>query len=140
MATFVDYYGAYGVVDEEENPTYVVLKEKIISDCIAIVMPANSFLLNAFNERITQMIESGIMEKIFRTEAKKPEESQPVVLSIDHLLIWFMLWAGLLLIAGAVFVCEVIARKLPKIIKKSSKTSPGKGAWHTVNINQHPNR
>jgi hypothetical protein len=117
MATFVDYYGAYGAVDEE-NPTYVVLKEKITSDCIAIVMPANFFLLNAFNERITQMIESGIMEKIFRTEAKKPEESQPAVLSFDHLLIWFMLWAGLLLIASAVFVGEVLARKLSNFFRK----------------------
>jgi hypothetical protein len=99
------------------KPPYLVLKEKIISDYIGAVMPMNFFLFESYNEKIIQLTESGIIEKILRQKPEMQEESQPVVLSFDHLLIWFMLWAGFLGIASAVFVGEILVRKLPKVIK-----------------------
>jgi hypothetical protein len=112
-ATFTDYYGVLEIRNEEK-PTSVVLKEKISSDCIALRMPTNFYLFKAINEKITQMIESGIMEKILGKETEK----SAVALSIDHLLIWFKLWGGFLLVASAAFVGEILTRKFLCLIRK----------------------
>jgi hypothetical protein len=98
---------------------YLILKEKIISDLSGLYMTLNSILFKPFNKKIIQMVESGIMEKVLRQKIKEKEDDQPTVLCIDHLLIWFYLWGGFLLVAGAAFVSEVLTRKIQRIVKKS---------------------
>jgi hypothetical protein len=115
-ATFVGFGGIEYM--KEGNPTFVVLKDKIISDCMSFETTANFYLFNAFNEKITQMVESGIMEWVLRQKASKPEESEPVELSLDHLSIWFKLWAGFLLIASVAFVGEVLTQKILSFVRK----------------------
>jgi hypothetical protein len=69
--------------------------------------------LNALNEKVVQLQESGIMRIFYNNEAIKAvkEESDPVPLSIDHLSIWFKLWMGLLMVAVFFFVAEVLRAK-----------------------------
>jgi hypothetical protein len=110
-ALFTDTQGlAYfqKVIAPKEPPTYIVLKEKIISDYLGIEFPMNHFLFDAYNDKIIQMTETGILQKILEPEKHKPVASDdPVPLSLDHLSIWFLLWIGMLLITAFVFLGEV---------------------------------
>jgi hypothetical protein len=96
--------------------SFVPLKEKIISDYFVIMEQSRHFFLDVLNDKIVQLHESGIMGKLI--EIPKPMEnisnSDPVSLSLDHLLIWFQLWLILLLIAACFFFAEVLAGRCKK--------------------------
>jgi hypothetical protein len=76
---------------------FIPLKEKIISDYVVIWLQYRHFITDVLNDKIVQLHESGIMAKLM--EIPKPKEnisdSDPMPLSLDHLLIWFKLWLGL---------------------------------------------
>jgi hypothetical protein len=111
-------------VEDKEPQPYVLLKEKIISDYVGVLMQTNHFLFDAYNENIVRMTESGIMQKITEEQLPKPpEDDQPTVLSLEHLLIWFKVWIGLLLITSAVFIIEFVNAKIQKRQWLSSKTA-----------------
>jgi hypothetical protein len=101
--------------DDKEPPTYVLLKEKIISDYVGILMTTNHFLFDAYNENIARMVESGIMEmKVGKERPQSSDEVDPTVLSFEHLLIWFEVWIAFLLITSAVFTIEFVRGRFQK--------------------------
>jgi hypothetical protein len=67
-------------------------------------------LSEGYLNKINQLVESGIIEKMisYLKPSNRPEDEGHVALSIDHLLIWFQLWAGLLLIAVLFFLLEFL--------------------------------
>jgi hypothetical protein len=102
-------------VEDKEPQPYVLLKEKIISDYVGVLMQTNHFLFDAYNENVVRMTESGIMQKIIEERKPKPfEDDQQIALSFEHLLIWFKVWIGLLLIASVVFIVEFVNAKIQK--------------------------
>jgi hypothetical protein len=95
---------------------FVVVKEKILSDLEGIFLQPKSFIFDSYHDKAVQLVESGIVEyNLAKSKSKKQVKSSgPVALSIDHLLIWFQLWAGLLLVAVLFFLAEVLSRKFQK--------------------------
>jgi hypothetical protein len=107
------------------NSTYAVVKEKIISDFSGIFISTDSFLCEGFLDKIMQLVESGIIENImsYFKPKEQAKDDDPVVLSIGHLLIWWQLWAGLLLVAFLFFLLEILMPRIAKVMmKKGTKT------------------
>jgi hypothetical protein len=103
---------------DPENSTFAIVKEKIITDFTGMLILINSFLCKGYLEKIMHLVESGIIENIMSNLKPRiqPKNDDPVALSIDHLLIWFQIWAGCLLTAVLFFLLLManIARLLIK--------------------------
>jgi hypothetical protein len=112
---------------DPKNSTYAVVKQKIFSDPTGISIYANSFLHQSYLDKIMQLVESGIIENImsYLKPRNLPKDDERVALSIDHLLIWFQLWAGLLLVAVLFFLLEILFVKTAKVwMKKNTENTP----------------
>jgi hypothetical protein len=103
-------------------PNFVVLKEKPVNEHVGLVMETNNILFEAYNDKIVQLVESGITDNIWKNLNKKTQKAEkrkpekPVALSLDHLQICFTVWGGLLLVAFVVFLAEdFIGRKKKKL-------------------------
>lgn len=110
------------------NVSWSLLEEKVISDQIGFVFPADHFFLETFNQKIAQMFESGISKVIIDYAKKysyredvivksfneKPEENSKTVLTLDHFAPWFYALFFLLLIATFVFIIEMIFGNVKK--------------------------
>jgi hypothetical protein len=97
-----------------KSSTYTIMKEKVISDYIGLMMPLNHFMFDVFNYKMIQLQESGIMQRLMKFSYPKANttEEDPVPLSIGHLLIWYQLWVALLLISTFFFFVEVLVSKM----------------------------
>jgi hypothetical protein len=84
---------------------YEILKETILSEYYGFGMGVNNFIFKPYTDKLAQLQESGIIERILRIfKPKKPITSDNrVALSLDHLMIWFKLLIALLLITFGVF-------------------------------------
>jgi hypothetical protein len=85
------------------------------------VFNSNDFILKAFNRRISQLVESGIIQKIIKDEAsyvKHIEDEEPPKLSLHHFENWLILCAILLVVSGIVFIGEFLSRKFEKTAKQ----------------------
>lgn len=113
------------------NLTWSVAEEKVISDMYGYFSDGDNFFFENFNRRIAQLVESGIVQcfvKFYRehdytdyTGEQKPaafsrhvEFESKVVLTMDHLLPWFIAFGILIMISCVVFVGEVILGKLKR--------------------------
>jgi hypothetical protein len=69
-----------------------------------------------------QLIESGIIDNILSYFKPKErfENDEPTQLTLDHLLIWFQLWMGLLSIAVTSFFFEFLMTKIGKIAMRKA--------------------
>jgi hypothetical protein len=108
-------------------PNYVILKEKIASEYYGFGIPVNSFMFKAYYEKVSQLQESGIIKWIHRkfNETKPIVNDDRVALSIDHLMIWFKLWIGLLLITSVVFLAEIWIGKCKAVLRSAKKKDVG---------------
>jgi hypothetical protein len=107
------------------NSSYAVVKEKVMTDVSGITLKTDSFLCEVYLEKINYLVESGIIDnlKSYFNPKKRSEKGDPSALSIDHLLIWFQLWAALLMVTVLFFLLEILMAKLAKIlIKKAVRT------------------
>lgn len=92
---------------------FAQLSERIISDHIGFVLPKHSFIFKAFNRKLNQLVEGGLIEKLTKSKVQiKPEESEPTQLSLDHLEIWFQTCFVLLCFAIFSFIIELVWKKL----------------------------
>jgi hypothetical protein len=90
---------------------YKKLQERISLSHISFLFRKNHFLFDVFDKKLSQMIESGLAEKIVN-EFESPfpplkEDSEPVVLSLHHLGTGFLICLLFLLASFVVFVLEV---------------------------------
>jgi hypothetical protein len=89
------------------NPT--TLNEKILSEYWGFGFSPKNFIFDSFNKIIVKLVESGISEKIIKDHKKEltPEiVEEHIVLTIDHLLIWFQIWLVCLILASFAFFLE----------------------------------
>jgi hypothetical protein len=110
---------------DPKNSTYAVVKERIFRDFTGLLIQKYSILRQSYMDKITYLVESGIIEKIKNSFNQRivPNDNEDVALSINHLLIWFQLWVGLLLIAVFIFSLEILMSKIAKVLmKKALKT------------------
>lgn len=99
---------------------YTQLQENIISDHFGFQFAVNNFIYNAFNRKVVQLVEAGIADrniKDFCSQcAPKEETSDPLILTHEHLGIWFLVWLGCLLLCFMCFLVEVaMPRKMQKL-------------------------
>lgn len=92
--------------------TFLSLKQKVISFNYGFLFNPHHFLFPIFNEKIQQMINGGLFNRLIVDwyenpwTLQKPEPQEPVVLTMNHLEIGFTIWMICLLICFAVFVIE----------------------------------
>jgi hypothetical protein len=79
-------------------------------------------LCEAYLDKVKHLVESGIIENMmsYLKPRKQFKNDDPVALSIDHLLVWFQLWAGLLLISILFFSLEILMAKIAKVLMKKA--------------------
>jgi hypothetical protein len=112
---------------------FTTLNEKVISDYAGLMIPLNHFMFNVLNDKIMQLQESGIMQKLFKSIYPKYNTiTDPVPLSLDHLLIWFQLWAALILISISFFFGEILVNKMLQIRRKRNGATNGGKSWNEV--------
>lgn len=106
-----------------------LLDQRVFSFHQAITFHRHSFFYSSFNKKIKQLKPSGVVNmlqyKIYKAEkmldqyriknSQKLEEKPPVVLTMDHLTIGFLIWIALLLMAFCIFVINFIIFWWPKI-------------------------
>jgi hypothetical protein len=103
---------------------FVILKERITSDYFGFGTSVNSFIFKAYGDKLSQLVESGIIEWILRGLKLSITKDEPVALSLNHLIIWFKLWIGLLLVASVVLSAELWIRKFQEALKEKGKRNP----------------
>lgn len=98
---------------------FTQLEERIITDHIDFAFYKNSFMYEAFDKKLVQMVEAGITERIvakYDSPYKYEEpEGGPVVLTLSHLGVGFQFWLVFLCISIASFVLELL---LLLVVKK----------------------
>ena len=91
-----------------------IMKEKIISDHLSFMIEDRSnFFHKLFNRKMQQLVEAGIARKIvadFTTVNFADGAGTPMILTLDHFEIWFVIWLYGLLVAFLVFVVEFLLR------------------------------
>jgi hypothetical protein len=96
---------------------FMKLEKSILSDHLALRFRNNDFLYGAVNRIVTQLLESGITDWIVKKESSityQEPSKDPVVITMDHLGIWFYLLAFLMVIAVVVFAFELAAGQVMK--------------------------
>jgi hypothetical protein len=76
---------------------------------------ADNFMFFEFNRKVVQFVESGLADEYvseFSSPRKVEEENGPVVLTFDHLRIWFCIYLGFLVSAILSFFAEFAVEKL----------------------------
>jgi hypothetical protein len=111
------HYQNLAAIDNKSN--FVVLKQKVISDFAGIFMEINNYMFDVLNDKVTQLVESGIIDKFLKTSNPPQDRNDPIVLSLEHLQTWFILWLGILLLAGFFFFAEVLFSKAQKYLKRN---------------------
>lgn len=119
-----------------ENASWSILEEKIISDQSGFLFPNEHFLFESFNEKIIQMVESGIANFIVNKEDRElfketanntvtrkiVPDDENTVLAVFHLGNWFFGLLIALSLAGTVFFIELIVAQL----RRNRKHQPEK--------------
>lgn len=91
-----------------------LLDQRILRFQHGLAFPLHHFLYPSLSEKVQQLITSGIIEqwetriKNHRYVIEKPPESEPAVLTMDHLEIGFQIWLAMLLIAFIAFLAEIV--------------------------------
>lgn len=103
--------------NEQQDPPYAILKEKIISDYVGMALEKNSFLFELINRKVVQVVESGLAQRImnnYRYIKKYTNDIGPTVLTLDHLYAGFFAWFVCVIVAISVFTCELCSFRKPK--------------------------
>lgn len=99
---------------DKERFQYVKLKENVITDYEVFALGRNSFLHDALNRKMFQLIESGIVKKLVdETENLANrfvnDDDGKVVLTLGHLSIGFQIWLLFLFVAFLCFLMELVS-------------------------------
>lgn len=115
------------VIESEGELRMKMMDRKVMSLLVGIAFYRNSFLHSSFNIKIKHVISSGILKKFSRFKAKYltkykkqnalkiGENSNPVVLTMEHLSVGFLIWIGMLLISFIIFVINFTNYWAPKL-------------------------
>jgi hypothetical protein len=97
---------------------FTMLDEKIMTNYRGFFFKPYHHIFKGFNRKTIQMFEAGIAQYLVQTEwtpYKKVEPLEgPVVINLDHIDVWFHIWAVLLGFALSFLICEFIVAKLRK--------------------------
>jgi hypothetical protein len=100
--------------------SHKIMKQRVISDHLSfLVQDKYNFLFKRFDEKLSQLVESGIAKKIvddYTAVRYREEEQEPKRLTLDHLGLWFIFLLCGLVGSFAVLLIEIITKKaLPRI-------------------------
>lgn len=135
-----------------------VFPHKIMTAGGGIAFPPFFFFFEAFNEVVDRIIPSGLIEywsRFFfnsRYNLKKLEKSEPVVLTMDHLGVGFLLWFICLGISLVCFIVECalfqgfgsieylksrVTESSPAIQEKEMKLQPNRVSIEAKTLSSH---
>jgi hypothetical protein len=101
---------------------FTVLNEKVLTNYQGFLFFNFDFIFKAFNQKIVQMLEGGILKFIVDKEAPPMKQVEypdvPIVLGLHHLGVWFHIWAVFLCVALLFLFLEFIALKVQKVFVK----------------------
>jgi hypothetical protein len=92
---------------------FTQLKERILNEQLGFMFETLNFMFEAYDRKITQLMESGIAEWIYNELFPMPmhvQPEEPKELSLKHLANWFWLWIGLMSIATLCFILELFMK------------------------------
>lgn len=127
--------------NSEGKAKFAVLKEVVITDHWGFQFERSNFLVNAFDRKITQLLESGLADLYVKNADRKfksiKEDEEHVPLSMKHLAVWFYMLTILLTVSFVIFIVESHKTLGNDSIepKKSSKNAAKK-----FKINKNPRR
>ena len=91
------------------------LDKKVRKHNVHVILPPKSnFLHSILDQKIRQLVEGGFFVHWFDrylsdSSLRKPEpEDDRVVLTMEHLSVGFIIWLGMLLIASAAVIAELV--------------------------------
>ena len=109
----------------EDRLFFHQLDQKMISYNIHVAFsPEHDFLYSTFDWKIKRLVESGffvhwIDQYLSHPSLWKPEpEDDKVVLTMDHLMVGFTIWLGILLIASFAMILELVRVYLAKNVQR----------------------
>jgi hypothetical protein len=110
---------------------YTKLEEKVMSDHWGFVFDYNHSLYKAFNSKIVQLVEAGLAGYIVSQDTARSvvEEKSNVVLTMEHLGIWFIIALCFIGCAVVVFLMEIVVslrRGERNLTAKKIRKSTGK--------------
>jgi len=113
-----DYNGKY------PNQPLTIIDERIIkvNDWIAVRTQSNEFLMPLYDRESMRLRENGLLDRVTKKwfDVSKvrppPLESEPVVLTWDHVGVAFKICGAFLLLASIVFMFEVLLIKRLKLM------------------------
>jgi hypothetical protein len=98
---------------------FAILEEIVLKDHWGFRFEVNNFMYNAFNRKIGQLVESGLADVYVKNATKKLKnvetQEEHVVLTMEHLSVFFYLWLILLAIGVIIFSLEVL--QIDEILK-----------------------
>lgn len=104
---------------------FTKLREIFLSDYLGFQFLSSDFFLIKFDQIITQLLESGISEYLFRNEATvkhgQEVDEEAVVLESDQFTIWFYFIALLFTISIFIFLLEIVFHKFSFKFNESSE-------------------
>ena len=112
------------------NYDYIRMNEKILSDHYSFMFPPNHYMFEAFDSKVCQMIEGGIIDfaiksfPIFDKHRDKSSEGEHKILTMEHLGIWFNFLIGLLLLSTSVLIVEILVKYIERKVIESTVKEP----------------
>ena len=111
-------------IEKMSNGTekFTKLNEKLLSNHWGFQFWANDFIFKAFNRKIKQLVEAGVVDVIIKNESRfndlNVENHGPVMLTLDHLGTWFIIWLAFLAVSSVSFLLEAAVSTLMKLTRK----------------------
>ena len=107
----------------KEKLIFEIIEQKIFSFNYGVLSNLNAFFNPQYIEKVKQLIEGGFFQLWFekvsshRSLAKKVQQEDKIVLTMDHLDVGFLIIPVMLSIAALAFVGEFLTAKLSHRIK-----------------------
>lgn len=102
----------------KENFSMKILDEKLLTTYSGVAFPPFDFLYKPFNEIILRAIQAGLIDYWYRSFYPqnyftwKPKQSEPVVLTWDHVYIGFYIWLICLAVSTVGSISEIIQHRM----------------------------
>jgi hypothetical protein len=116
------------------------LGEKLATDTSGFWFRSSDFIIESFNDLVVRLVESGISQKLMKSESKALaskrdwEREEEKILLLEHLTTWIYIFLVLLLIASVVFSAELF---MGRILRQGNSNSKSQAKKKSKNIRKN---
>lgn len=121
-AVYVDSETLQFLVQSSNNSfNYTQLQERVSLSHKSFIFFKTDILYSAFNNKLIQLIESGISDRFVdeysNHDHAEPDSGEPVVLTMEHLGVGFLVWLLFCLLSFVCFLIEVTPSAYRSIVR-----------------------